>query len=876
MNDFVYSKYQKDIFKEVKEGSGNVMIEAVAGSGKCLKKGEKVIMYDGSLKQVEDVVIGDLLMGDNSTPRKVLSLTNGFGKLYDIIPMKGKKFTVNEDHILSFRNTSNKRLCHKNKVIDESLKNILNGNSIVKQNINNRYDKQWKLFRVGIDFEHKETTFDPYLIGLWLGDGAKNCSKFDNPDREIIDFIKIYCKKNNYMFKNVFNKDKNCNRLYISKNNQFDKYKIQNPFLNYVKTKCIDLNLNKTIPDEFIYNSREVRLKLLAGLIDTDGHYDNRKCFDITLKDYDMIKKLEYLILSLGLYCSYSEKKVKLKIWDKPRTYYRLNISGDLTIIPTLIKRKQASKRFINKDVCKTGWDIKYVGNGEYYGFQLDGNKRFLTEGFIVTHNSSTIVKSLEYIPRKDTVLFLAFNKSVVEELKKKVSSNVLVMTLHSLGYRILRNRHSSCEKPNFKKFDTIYDEIVEKADKYKKFFSKTYNVTSFKFYLKTLVNLVKANNIDFTNEKEIIELMNFYDINVNKFNKDLTFKAIEIVCKKSLDIEKYGVDFSDMIWIPIQREYKDSYDYIFVDEAQDLNKSQMQLIRNVTGPKTRVILVGDKFQSILGFAGSNTSSIDDINKMFQTKQLPLSICYRCPKSHIKEAQKLVPQIEAYDKNDEGIINVITEHDILSHIESNDDMIICRTSAPLIETCLFLVQMGKKAYVKGGDLKEKILYEINSVKKNYNNIIDLKRYFENNVSKMEQDIKDLDEELMNKIDNIGDIQEIEYQKRQYYWKKKNIFFKLDLFLTILAFLKDNNIQSILQLTNRIEEIFSETKDAICCSTIHKSKGLEANNVFLLYPHLLPHPIMKGTTDWQNQQETNVEYVAKTRAKKKLLYVLKVD
>lgn len=505
-----------------------------------------------------------------------------------------------------------------------------------------------------------------------------------------------------------------------------------------------------------------------------------------------------------------------------------------------------------------------------------EGSGNVMIEAVAGSSKTFSIIKSLEYIPKRDTVLFLAFNKSVVEELKKKVSSNVLVMTLHSLGYRILRNRHSSCDKPNFKKFDTIYDEIVEKAHKHKKFFSKTYNVTSFKFYLKTLVNLVKANNIDFTDEKQIIELMNFYDIKINRFNKELTFKAIEIVCKKSLDIEKYGVDFSDMIWIPIQREYKDSYDYIFVDEAQDLNKSQMQLIRNVTGPRTRVIFVGDRCQSILGFAGSNTSSIDDINEMFETKQLPLSICYRCPKKHIEEAKKLVPQIEPYSENEDGVINITTENEIMSHIESNDDMIICRTSAPLIEMCLFLVQMGKKAYVKGGDLKEKILYEINSVKKNYNNITDLKKYFENNVSKMEQEIKDLDEELMEKIETMSDSQEIEYQKRQYYWKKKNIFFRLDLFLTILAFLKDDSLQNILQLTNKIEEIFSETRDAICCSTIHKSKGLEANNVFLLYPHLLPHPIMRGTTDWQNQQETNVEYVAKTRAKKKLTYVLKVD
>lgn len=505
-----------------------------------------------------------------------------------------------------------------------------------------------------------------------------------------------------------------------------------------------------------------------------------------------------------------------------------------------------------------------------------NGDTNVMIEAVAGSSKTYSIIKSLQYIPKKDTVLFLAFNKSIVDELKNKVPSNVLVMTLHSLGYRILKSRHSSCEKPNFKKFDTIYEEIIKSADKYKKFFSKQYNIKSFKFYIQKVTNLVKANFIDYMNHNDVLELMYFYDIDPDKYNRSLTFKAIEILCKKSLDIDNYGVDFSDMIWVPIMKEYTDSYDYIFVDEAQDLNKAQMQLVKNVTGKNTRVIFVGDRMQSLYGFAGSNTNSIDDINKLFNTKQLPLSICYRCPKKHIEEAQRLVPQIEPFEQNEEGTVNDITEPDIISYIKSNDDMIICRTNAPLIETCLFLVQQGKKAYVKGSDLKQKILYEINTAKKSYKTIDDLHQYLMNNANKLNKEIDNLETEMIMKLDRTDDMQEIEYIRRQYYWQKKNVFFRLDLVLTILAFLKDEKIDTIEKLINKVEVIFSETKDAICCSTIHKAKGLEADNVFILYPHLLPHPIMKGTTKWQNQQEKNVEYVAKTRARKSLFYVHKVD
>lgn len=868
-----YSQYQKDLFKEIETGDGNIIVQAVAGSGKCLKKGEKVIMLDGSFKCVEDIKIGDKLISDDyGKYNNVLSLTKGYGKLYRIKPIKGKSFVVNEDHILTLINTNS------NKIIDVKVKDIiLNNLSTIKVNSFGRYDKSWKLLRSEIYFDEKETSFDPYLIGLWLGDGSRKTTTIYNPDEEIIDWLNKYSIENNYYFSNIL-KD-NCNRISITKSKQFDKNKIENEFLTYVKTKCVDCNNCKIIPNEFIYNSKEIRLKLIAGMLDTDGYYDIKKnSFEITLKDYDMIKQLEYMILSVGLYANISIKKVKLNSWDKTKDYYRLIISGDLTIIPTKVKRKQSKERKTNKNILKTGWEIEYVGYGEYYGFQLDGSQRFLTDGFFVTHNSTSLVKGIDYIPKNETILFLAFNKSIVEELKTKVPKNVRVSTLHSIGFNLIRNQTGDSKKPNFNKFNEIFDVVVSKLDKYKAFFDKEHNKRNFKFFIKKLSDLVKSNNINYSSDKELIELMDFYDISRTRYSYSLVKDSIEIICEESLDINKYWVDFSDMIWIPIQLGMTDGYNYIFVDEAQDLNKAQMQLVKNLCSKRTRVFFIGDKNQSILGFAGSNTNSMNDIKNIFNAKEMPLSICYRCPLSHIEEAQRLVPEIEYFDKNCVGTIKDIMEPDIARYIQNTNDMIICRTNAPLVDTCLELVRNGIKAYVKGGDLKQNIMREINLVRDKHRTLPELKDHFNNEIVLIEEEFEKIDEEQIKAIDNAKSSEESEYIKRQFYYKRRNLIYKQDLILTILSFIKkelevDGNLMSLVR---KIDKIFEEDKDAVCCSTIHKAKGLEADNVFLLYPHLLPHPILQGTTEWQQEQEKNVEYVAITRSKNSLIKVWKME
>lgn len=504
-------------------------------------------------------------------------------------------------------------------------------------------------------------------------------------------------------------------------------------------------------------------------------------------------------------------------------------------------------------------------------------NDNLIVQAVAGSGKTTSAIKCLDYIPSNESILFLAFNKSIVQELKDKVPKNVRVSTLHSIGFWLIMTNTGDNRKVNFNKFNEIYEEIIKSTTKYKAFFSKEHNVRNFKFFIKNLSDLVKSNNIDYTSEIQLKDLMEFYDISMSRYSFSLIKGAIKQICQKSLDIDKYWVDFSDMIWLPIQLGYKDAFNYIFVDEAQDLNMAQMKLLQNIGNDKTRYIFVGDRNQSIVGFAGSNTNSMDDIKRMFNAKEMPLSICYRCPKTHIENAQRLVPEIEPFEKNIDGYIGDIMENLITQHIKSTDDMIICRTNAPLVDICLELVRNNIKAYVKGGDLKQKILKEIKMVSLKLPNIGDIHNHFSNSVKNIDDEIEDIKQQGEEEIINAKSAEEKEWKKRQLYYKVRNLVLKQDLHLTITHFTRDMDFSlKVGLLLSKIEKIFEEDKNAVCCATIHKSKGLEADNVFLLYPHLLPHPILQGTMDWQLEQEKNVEYVALTRAKKNLINVWKEE
>jgi superfamily II DNA or RNA helicase len=376
------------LLNELKNGNSGGILSLATGLGKCMKKNTPILMFSGSIKMVQDVQEGDLLMGDDSTPRTVLSLARGVDEMYDIIPTKGEKYTVNKEHILCLKNTKrkpwveiritneikrfyvkwwqnnkeNSKICNSINEANELIENIKKiHQDIVEISVkdyltqNKNFKHHFKGYRVAIDFPEKEVTIDPYLLGYWLGDGTQITSQ----DSTVLHY-----------------------------------------FANKKKIK--------DIPDIYKINSRKNRLKLLAGLIDSGGSLGIDKCnFDIVQKSEKMIDDIIYLCRSLGFGCYKS--KQKKGCWYKNKyvenDYYRIVISGNTNEIPTLIPRKVANLRKQIKDVLVTGIKVQHVGRDKYYGFTLDGNNRYVIGDFTVTHNTISALNVLSCLKGKTIIV---------------------------------------------------------------------------------------------------------------------------------------------------------------------------------------------------------------------------------------------------------------------------------------------------------------------------------------------------------------------------------------------------------------------------------------------------------------------------------------
>lgn len=422
----IINEYEKLSLKKFKiknlKPDATILILGRRRSGKCIGKGTEILMYDGSIKKVEDINYGDLIMGDDSTARRVLGLNNGIDDLYEILNQKGEKYIVNSEHILSLKYTGKKNLrdridrksyqinwFNKNKVrldyktfsyknknkelvfneANEFLNSINDDRYIdipIKEflNLSIKYKNNLHGYQVPINFPNKDLEIDPYMIGYWLGDGNTNTSAITTQESYIIKYFKENLGKYNCYLSYRASSDYSYGICTTEKNNN------NNYFLSILRKH--DLLFNKHIPLNYKCNSRENRLKLLAGFIDADGSYDTG-CFEITqsLEHEQLLDDIIYLARSLGFACY---KHVKKTSWThlgvkKEGEALRINISGvGIEEIPTLCPRKKANVRQRDTDVLVSSIKVKKIERGEYYGFELDGNHRFVMGNFIVSHNS--------------------------------------------------------------------------------------------------------------------------------------------------------------------------------------------------------------------------------------------------------------------------------------------------------------------------------------------------------------------------------------------------------------------------------------------------------------------------------------------------------
>ncbi len=440
--------------------------------------------------------------------------------------------------------------------------------------------------------------------------------------------------------------------------------------------------------------------------------------------------------------------------------------------------------------------------------------------------------------------IFLAFNKKIVEELKTRVPSTVRCSTLHSLGYSSLINHYRiSFKLSQYKTF--MFSEMILKDRE--KLSAK--DKTIFQYTMRQIVDLVRLNLIDDKDENAIRTLCDHHDIEVTKQDiKDVLEIFVYLHYYNSkLNFKQNQIDFVDMIWLPVVNKdiEVDKYDTVFVDEIQDLSLCQQKLVDRLLTPKSRTIVVGDSFQSIYGFIGSDGNSFKKFENRPNSVTLPLSISYRCAKNIVLKAKEVNPEIEPYEFAEEGEVRNGTLNEV-----TENDFVISRNNRPLIKAFFDLISQGKKATVIGKDI-EAGLFKLTSKLKD--------------LSKIEGLIK-LEENLLflkNQLIEQG------IKKPENNYKYVNLEEKI-LIIELIA----QGCSYMFEVEKKIEEIFREDVKAIKLMTIHGSKGLEADRVFLIerYEGKNLIPSKYAIQAWQLVQEANLKFISLTRAKKELIIV----
>lgn len=373
-----------EIIALLKKGQ-NILLTGGAG---CLAVDTGVIMSDGSVKKVQDIKVSDLVMGPDSRPRKVTKLYRGKEKMLKVESKKGDSYICNRSHIHSFYCSFDKCGFKRGEIYDMTYEDFLK--------IPKSAQKALKTIRASIDLPEKETEFDPRVLGIWLGDGCSSNTSFciNKADKALLDYVKSKMGKdfNIPLYKN---EKPNALTFAVSK-----KGGIKNPFKRFLLSSCIKNN-EKTIPKNYLLNSRKKRLDLLAGIIDTDGHKAGACTFEIVQKSNQLTKDILFLAKSLGFMATSRKKTGTIKSLNFSGEYNRIFISGDFSDLKLIVKRKISTKRAINKNPLVQGFSIRELKEDLYFGFELEGpDKRFLLSNFIVTHNtgkSYSLRKVLEW-----------------------------------------------------------------------------------------------------------------------------------------------------------------------------------------------------------------------------------------------------------------------------------------------------------------------------------------------------------------------------------------------------------------------------------------------------------------------------------------------
>lgn len=474
-------------------------------------------------------------------------------------------------------------------------------------------------------------------------------------------------------------------------------------------------------------------------------------------------------------------------------------------------------------------------------GNWMDSRRNLIIQAVAGSGKSFTVALLLHQDPDLSPALYTSFMTAIVESMEPRLPKHALCKGAHALGHAAIKEAWGVKPDVNIGKWkikNYIKDNLKYMWDA---------NDPGSDERVDNAVSLVSKMKLTLTrpdNIKRIQQLMDIYDIEIDCYEKFIG--DLPKLFAEDDRLSRQGIiDYDDMIYLVVKYDLKvRQYKRVFVDECQDFSPLLQKFVKKFVAENGYACLVGDTYQSIMGFAGADTNSMAVMKDMFQATELPLSVCYRCHKGAIELAQQIVPHILPRDGAIQGEVRHIqASMDEMDWSQIHrESMILCRRNAPLVRPAFKLLREGVRATIKGRNLGSGLVKLINKLTPDTDSVTtlldNLEQWKHNKVMEI----------LARKTVNMALIEHAEDQQK-----------------VIEAFAE--GCSSTVEVCLKIKRIFDDdAKDGVILSTAHRSKGLEHDNVYILdYPNI--EIKREGQTDDALQQEKNLHYVALTRPKK---------
>lgn len=320
---------------------------------------------------------------------------------------------------------------------------------------------------------------------------------------------------------------------------------------------------------------------------------------------------------------------------------------------------------------------------------------------------------------------------------------------------------------------------------------------------------------------------------------------ARDLLQRSNEAAKRKHIDFDDMLYLPLLWRLRLwQNDWVFIDEAQDTNPVRRALAKLALKPGGRLVAVGDEKQAIYGFTGASHDAMDLIKSEFNCIELPLTVSYRCPKAIAERVKTLVPYFEVPESAVQGQIITCKLEEALKSLD-HKDVIVCRQTAPLIETAFALIAKGIGCTVLGKDIATALISLIEK-----------------------QKAKGI-EALRDKLEAFREREVARFMAKGEENKAEAISDRVACIITVIDNLPETQ-RTVPGLVSKLQGMFSDENGVLTLATCHKVKGKEYRRVAILKPELMPSKWARQ--EWQAEQEKNLMYVTDTRTMD-TLYIL---